>query len=68
MTDYDAVIFPVGQTGGTTVTVYYKMRALADPGPGYVVWTVQGAPDPTGVEAPEAIQEGTAVVAATWSE
>lgn len=53
--------------GGTTVTVYFKMRALQDPGPGYHVWTVTGAPDFTGTNAPGAIQGGTAIVAETWT-
>lgn len=58
------VIDTVG--GGPVVQLRFKMRALADPGPGYVVWVVQGAPDFVGAQAPGAIQPGTAVVADTW--
>jgi hypothetical protein len=42
----------------------YLMRALADPGPGYVTWTSTTA-DYDGYEAPETIQAGTAV-AISW--
>ena len=42
----------------------YLMRALADPGPGYVTWTSATA-DYDGSEAPETIQAGTAV-AVSW--
>lgn len=49
------------------VVVYYKMRALADPGPGYVTWVVPGTPDTTGTFAPSAVQVGTIVIAAVWS-
>lgn len=45
-----------------TPTVHYKMRALANPGPGYVIWTVTGTPDFVGTYAPSAIQPGTAVL------
>jgi len=55
-------------TGGGTLeaVVNYKMRALQDPGPGFHVWVVSGAPDFTGVSAPGAIIPGSAVVANTW--
>ena len=56
----DTVSIPIG------VTVYFKMRALADPGPGYVVWVVTTSPDPSGTYAPSPIQSGTSSVAATW--
>jgi hypothetical protein len=44
----------------------FKMRALASPGPGYLYWTVDTAPDPTGSAAPGPIIVGSAVVAAEW--
>lgn len=47
---------------------YFRMRALASPGPGYVHWTVAVNPDPTGAQAPAPIQPGTAVIASTWVE
>jgi hypothetical protein len=46
--------------------LYYKMRALDDPGPGYVTWVVSTFPDFTGNQAPGPIQAGTAIVAAKW--
>jgi len=45
----------------------YKMRALADPGPGFIIWVAETA-DFVGAEAPSAIQVGTAVVASSWGE
>jgi len=39
----------------------FAMRALANPGPGYVAWT-SIRPDFSGADAPAAIQAGTAVV------
>ena len=51
--------------GGIT-SFSYKMRALADPGPGYVTWIVIGTPDFAGVQAPSAILAGTAVVSTNW--
>lgn len=53
--------------GGPTVVNYYKMRALADPGPGYLTWVATGAPDFTGTGAGGPIQAGSAVVADQWS-
>lgn len=48
------------------LAVYYKMRALANPGPGYETWVVSGIPDFTGTFAPGPIFAGTAVVADYW--
>lgn len=39
----------------------YLMRALADPGPGYVTWIAENEPDFDGSETDDAIQAGTAV-------
>lgn len=61
----DTVSIQMG--GSSAATAYFKMRALADPGPGYVVWVVTTSPDPSGTHAPSPIQPGTASVAATWS-
>lgn len=47
-------------------TTYFKMRALANPGPGYVTWTVTTTPDFSGGQAPAPIQPGSAIVADTW--
>lgn len=44
----------------------FKMRALADPGPGYVTWVVDQNPDFTGTEAPSAVQAGTVVLSSSW--
>ena len=44
----------------------YKMRALADPGPGYVTWVVEATPDFSGNAAPTAIQAGSAVITTSW--
>lgn len=44
----------------------FKMRALANPGPGYVTWDVTVAPDFAGVYAPAPIQPGTVVLAGRW--
>ena len=54
--------------GGACVgaLVYFKMRALADPGPGYETWVVVGSADFTGTGAGGPIQAGTAVVVAQW--
>ena len=51
-------------SGGGTIT-YRQMRALADPGPGYEVWTAT-TDDFAGAGAAGAIQAGTAVVVMTW--
>jgi len=40
----------------------FTMRALADPGPGYVTWQT-GEPDYAGIYAPSPILAGTAVIA-----
>ena len=53
--------------GEVSVTTYFKMRALADPGPGYVTWVVADTPDFAGTFAPAPIFVGTVVVADTWS-
>lgn len=58
----DKLAFNAG--GGTE---FFKMRALADPGPGYEVWVVQDEPDFTGTGASGPIQAGTAVVATSWT-
>lgn len=62
------------QRGATAVALnipppavfYFKMRALANPGPGYETWIVSGDPDFAGTNAPGPIQAGTVVLAATW--
>ena len=62
---------PIGGGGfpsGSYAVEFFKMRALASPGPGYVTWVVSGAPDFSGAQAPGAIQVGTAVVADAWTE
>lgn len=62
---------PIGGGGypsGSSAVEKFKMRALANPGPGYVTWVVSGSPDFTGAQAPGAIQVGTAVVADAWTE
>ena len=46
--------------------VNLRMRALANPGPGFVVWIVKGRADFAGASAPAPIQAGTAVVEASW--
>lgn len=51
--------------GGPTLN--FKMRAVEDPGPDLVTWIVQDEPDFAGTFAPETIQAGTAVVAASWT-
>jgi len=57
-------------TGGAPAgpVINYKMRALQDPGPGFHVWVVSGAPDFTGVSAPGAIIPGSATVANYWTD
>ena len=52
--------------GPTLPTSHYMMRALANPGPGYVTWRVDGAPDFAGVQAPSPIVVGSAVVSSEW--
>lgn len=52
---------------GSAAVNYFKMRALADPGPGYLTWVAAGSPDFTGTGAGGPIQAGTAVVADHWS-
>ena len=60
-------IIPTGlDSGGGAAPTYYKMRALADPGPGYVTWVVANTPDFAGTYAPSAIQAGTVIVGASW--
>jgi len=62
----DEILFSYnfGVLGGAgSSSFYYKMRALANPGPGYVTWVVQGLPDFAGTYATGAIQAGTVVVA-----
>jgi len=49
-------------------TPYFKMRALASPGPGYETWVAAGAADYAGSGAGGPIQAGTAVVVATWED
>ena len=61
--DLGDVVFIGGAGGGK----FYKMRALADPGPGYETWVVSGTPDFTGASAGGPIQAGTAIVADQWS-
>lgn len=45
---------------------YFKMRGLANPGPGSVTWIVRGGADFGGVHAPSAVQAGTVVIADQW--
>lgn len=62
---------PIGGGGfpsGSSAVEKFKMRALANPGPGYVTWVVSGTPDFAGVQAPGAIQPGTVVVSDYWTE
>lgn len=62
---------PIGGGGfpsGSSAVEFFKMRALASPGPGYVTWVVSGAPDFAGAQAPAAIQPGTVVVSDYWVE
>lgn len=49
-------------------TVHYRMRALADPGPGYVHWNSVGSPDFAGSGAGDPIQAGTVVQVGSWME
>ena len=59
----------IDPTGGVVgPTTYFKMRALANPGPGYLTWGATGVADFAGTGAPGAIQVGTAVVVVTWQE
>lgn len=58
----------IGFLGASNVSNYFRMRAIADPGPGYVVWTVTDEPDTTGSHAPEPVQAATIVIASKWSE
>lgn len=67
----DTLRSPIGGGGfpsGSSAVEYFKMRALASPGPGYVTWVVSGAPDFAGAQAPASIQPGTAVVSDYWVE
>lgn len=59
--------YSLATLGSTASAVIYKMRALADPGPGYVTWITVGEADFAGADAPAAIQAGTAAVMATWT-
>ncbi len=62
---------PIGGGGfpsGSSAVEKFKMRALANPGPGYVSWVVSDTPDFAGVQAPAAIQSGTVVVSDYWVE
>jgi len=63
---WPAVVVNLGSVVGVGVTLYFKMRALADPGPGYEIWVSVDAADFAGTGAGGPIQGGTAVVAATW--
>jgi hypothetical protein len=54
-----------GSAGGG-VTLFFKMRAEQDPGPGYEVWVVSGTPDFAGSGAGGPIIPGTAVVVSEW--
>ena len=60
-TGIDFISSPTGGGGGTHA-VTYKMRALEDPGPGFLVWVVDDAPDYAGASAPGAIVGGSAVI------
>jgi hypothetical protein len=54
------------QGGPGGLAIFFKMRALADPGPGFETWVVEGAPDFAGVDAGGPIQPGTAVQVSMW--
>jgi len=56
---------PLGDSGGGGATTYYRMRALANPGPGYETWTAT-TEDFAGAGAAGPIQAGTAVVVISW--
>jgi hypothetical protein len=66
MDSFPGKLVPLFQLAVSTPVAYYKMRALADPGPGYLVWVVQTNPDFSGTQAPGAIIAGSAVIAASW--
>lgn len=54
----EVVPFTISGAGATSS---YFMRALADPGPGFIYW-VSSIQDYLGVDAGAAIQAGTAVI------
>lgn len=63
----EAAAIDIGEDVGLPiVTITYAMRAIADPGPGYLHWVTVGAPDPNGDDAPGSIVVGSAVVAGQW--
>jgi len=59
-------VIGLGGGGGPGIILSFKMRAIANPGPGYEVWVVTGTPDYAGTSAPGPIQPGTAVIADQW--
>ena len=64
--DYDMPPEQIG--GGADLTLFFKMRALLDPGPGFVTWKVQDEADFLGAQAGAAIIPGSAIVASRWAE
>lgn len=56
----------ITQPQSAGATFFFKMRASANPGPGYVTWIVTADPDFVGAQAPAAIIPGTAVVSDSW--
>lgn len=54
------------QPQSASTTFAFKMRARANPGPGYVTWVVFTDPDFAGAQAPAAIIPGTVVVSDSW--
>ena len=55
-TDHSAMKILV-PTGGGGPTDWYQMRGVADSDGDTVYWSVEGAPDPSGAEAPEAVSD-----------
>lgn len=47
--------------------LYYRMRGVEDPGPGYVTWTVLSVPDFLGGSAPAPIRPDSVTVSSSWS-
>lgn len=53
-------------SGVYIVKTHYRMRAFADPGPGYEFWSVDDAPDFLGTYASGPIIAGSAVAIFSW--
>lgn len=56
----------IDPTAGGSI-FFFKMRADASPGPGYVVWVVTGEPDFAGTFAPSPIVPGSVIHVSTWT-